>query len=105
MTVNSYLVKRASDAVLSYNELTSINTSIATLQTRLNNYFGADLSTHFKFGSSTRGTILPRSMDERSDIDYMVVFKDDDFTPQTLSNFRNQTIVTIDCAGTQSHQI
>jgi Second Messenger Oligonucleotide or Dinucleotide Synthetase domain len=86
MTVNSYLVKRASDVVLSYDELTTINTSIATLQTRLNNYFGADLSNHFKFGSSTRGTILPRKMDERSDIDYMVVFKDGGYTPQTYLN-------------------
>src|SRR5260370_26953707 len=28
------------------------------------------IAQHFRFGSSTRGTILPRSMDEQSDIDY-----------------------------------
>lgn len=40
---------------------------------------------HFKFGSSTRGTILPRKADENSDIDYMVVFNTlaVTFKPQT----------------------
>jgi hypothetical protein len=86
MTVNSYLTSRASNAVLSATEQTSINTSIATLQTRLNSYFGANLSTHFRFGSSTRGTILPRRMDADSDIDYMIVSKEGGYTPQTYLN-------------------
>src|SRR5690606_40140815 len=34
----------------------------------------------------SRGTILPRSMDEQSDIDYMVVFSDGSATPQTYLN-------------------
>ena len=83
MSVLSYLNGRASDAVLSSTEKESISKSIYTLQTRLAVYFGADLKDHFRFGSSTRGTILPRSMDEHSDIDYMVVFKDGDSVPQT----------------------
>lgn len=83
MSVLSYLQTRASLAVLSPSELTSINTSISTLATRLSSYFGATLSEHFRFGSSTRGTILPRSMDEHSDVDYMVVFSDGGYTPQT----------------------
>lgn len=83
MSVLSYLQKRSSDAVLSGTEKTSITTSISTLQSRLNSYFGSALSTHFKFGSSTRDTILPRSMDARSDIDYMVVFAEGGYKPQT----------------------
>ncbi len=83
MSVLSYLEKRASEAVLSSNENSSISTSIATLQSRLNTHFGADVSEHFKFGSQTRGTILPRAMDEQSDVDYMIVFKDGGYTPQT----------------------
>jgi hypothetical protein len=86
MTVNSYLIGRASDAVLSAAEQASINTSISTLQTRLNSYFGNALSTHFRFGSSTRGTILPRKMDAHSDIDYMIVFAEGGYTPQTYLN-------------------
>jgi Second Messenger Oligonucleotide or Dinucleotide Synthetase domain len=86
MTVNSYLISCASDAVLSTAEQDSINRSITTLQTRLNSYFDTKLSSHFRFGSSTRGTILPRKMDSHSDIDYMVVFAESGYTPQTYLN-------------------
>lgn len=83
MSVISYLEKRASDAVLTSTEETSIRTSITTINNRLISYFGTGLSEQFRFGSSTRGTILPRSMDEHSDIDYMVVFAEGGYTPQT----------------------
>jgi Second Messenger Oligonucleotide or Dinucleotide Synthetase domain len=86
MTVNTYLANRASNAVLSVGEQDSINRSIATLQSRLNSYFGTNLTGHFRFGSSTRGTILPRRMDADSDIDYMVVFAEGGYTPQTYLN-------------------
>jgi len=83
MSVNSYLTGRASAAVLSDTEKSSIRTSISTLQTRLDDYFGSAVSNHFQFGSSTRGTILPRALDEHSDIDYMVVFAQGGSKPQT----------------------
>ncbi len=83
MSVITYLQGRASAAVLSDDEEKSINTSISTIKTRLTSHFGTGLSDQFRFGSSTRGTILPRSMDEHSDIDYMVVFSDSGYTPQT----------------------
>lgn len=83
MSVISYLDTRASQAVLSGNEEASINTSIATIKARLSSHFGTGLSEQFRFGSSTRGTILPRWMDEHSDIDYMVMFSETGYTPQT----------------------
>ena len=83
MSVLGYLENLASNAILSDDEKSSIETSISTLQSRLNNYFGDELKEHFKFGSSTRGTILPRNMDSESDIDYMIVFDDDTYKPQT----------------------
>ncbi|MBS1081776.1 SMODS domain-containing nucleotidyltransferase [Gluconobacter japonicus] len=83
MSVLTYLQNRASNAVLSTAEQTSINTSISTLSSRLNSYFGTTVAKHFRFGSSTRATILPRAMDEHSDIDYMIVFRDGGCTPQT----------------------
>jgi len=83
VSVISYLDGRASGAVLSSDEQSSINISISTIRSRLNSHFGATLSDHFRFGSSTRGTILPRRMDEHSDIDYMVLFAESGFTPQT----------------------
>lgn len=83
MSVITYLEARASGAVLSTAEETSINTSIATIKARLTSHFGTGLSEQFRFGSSTRGTILPRSMDEQSDIDYMAVFAEIGYAPQT----------------------
>lgn len=74
MSVNSYLTNLASRLVLSPEENSSITTSINTLSSRLDSYFGGTITRHFKFGSSTRGTILPRRADSNSDIDYMVVF-------------------------------
>lgn len=86
MSVLSYLDNLASNAILSDGEESSIETSISTLQTRLDSYFVDELKEHFKFGSSTRGTILPRNMDSESDIDYMIVFDDNTYKPQTYLN-------------------
>lgn len=86
MSVLSYLQARASSAVLSTPENTSITTSITTLRSRLDEYFTVKddgLSSHFRFGSSTRGTILPRVDDAHSDIDYMIVFQKGGYNPQT----------------------
>lgn len=83
MTVNSYMRGLADSAYLRDTERDNINRSISTLQSRLNTYFFGELTEHFIFGSYTRGTILPRSMDEQSDIDYIVVFNTNNFKPQT----------------------
>lgn len=87
MSVLSFLTNTASRAVLSLNEQSSITTSISTLQSRMALHFNNGvIKQHFRFGSSTRGTILPRSMDDQSDIDYMIVFNDSTATPQTYLN-------------------
>ncbi|WP_434661475.1 nucleotidyltransferase [Paraburkholderia sp. A3BS-1L] len=87
MSVLNFLTGLASNAVLSSAEQSSITTSIATLQARMEQHFDRGvIKRHFRFGSSTRGTILPRSMDEQSDIDYMIVFSDNNATPQTYLN-------------------
>ena len=87
MSVLSFLTNTASSAVLSSSEQSSIATSITTLQSRMALHFDSGaIAQHFRFGSSTRGTILPRAMDEQSDIDYMVVFSDSGATPQTYLN-------------------
>ena len=39
-----------------------------------------------RFGSLDASIDLPRSMDERSDIDYMIVFSENNATPQTYLN-------------------
>lgn len=87
MSVLSFLTDTASNAVLSSAEQSSITTSISTLQNRIRLHFASGtIKLHFRFGSSTRGTILPRSMDEHSDIDYMIVFSENNATPQTYLN-------------------
>ena len=82
MTVLSYLTRTAALAILPDAELESIRVSIATVQSRLTSMFGSKVAGQFRFGSSTRGTNLPRRLDEHSDIDYMVVFSDGGLTPQ-----------------------
>ncbi|WP_425391700.1 SMODS domain-containing nucleotidyltransferase [Ekhidna sp.] len=85
MSVLNHLKTTASNLVLSDTEKSSINTSISTLRIRLNDWFGSSSITQLKFGSSTRGTILPRKADQKSDIDYMIIFNNDaGYKPQTF---------------------
>lgn len=84
-TLNTHLVAVARSLILSDVEESRIATSISTLQTRLNSWFDNEVTKHFRFGSSVRETILPRKVDEGSDIDYMVVFNNQyQFKPATL---------------------
>lgn len=83
MSVLSHLADTSSKAILSNVEKASIIVSVANLEKKLDDYFGANISSRFKFGSYTRETILPRKIDANSDVDYMVVFKDGTAKPQT----------------------
>jgi predicted nucleotidyltransferase len=83
MTINSYLSGLANNAILRDDEKAGVQRSISTLQARLANHFGSQISQHFVFGSYSRGTILPRSMDPQSDVDYMVIFSDTGLQPQS----------------------
>ena len=87
MSINEYLKEIASKLVISDNEKNGINISINTLEQRLKLYFETDIKDKFIFGSYTRGTILPRKVDENSDIDYMIVFDNPkEYKPQTFLN-------------------
>jgi len=87
MSVLSHLQDTSSKLVLSDTENANIGTSITTLETRLVNYFGTEIKEKFQFGSNTRNTILPRKVDEASDVDYMVVFDNSgNYKPQTFLN-------------------
>jgi predicted nucleotidyltransferase len=73
--------------VLSSDEQEKISTSITTLRSRLNSYFGHNLKDMFIFGSYDRGTILPREFDDRSDVDVMVLLDyQENVKPQTYLN-------------------
>lgn len=90
MSINSYLENLSSKLVIKDPEKDSIKLSIETIQKRISLFFN-DVEEHFCFGSYTRGTILPRSADSNSDIDYMIVFKNpNQYKPQTfLNHIRN----------------
>ncbi|MCH1627209.1 SMODS domain-containing nucleotidyltransferase [Ferdinandcohnia quinoae] len=93
MSVQSYLDDLSSNLNLKQGEKDKISRSIETLSDRLNRYFGGQLIDHFKFGSYTRGTILPRKADERSDVDYMVIFENPNgYKPQTLLNYLKEFV-------------
>lgn len=83
MTINSYLTNIANAAITRDQEKLAIQRSINNLQLRLKNHFGTQQADSFIFGSYSRGTILPRNMDEQSDVDYMVVFSDNGLRPQS----------------------
>lgn len=86
MSVLSHLTDLSSTVTLADWERTSIDTSITTLSTKLGNYFD-NIESKFVFGSYDRKTILRRSKDANSDVDYIVSFTDgSDWTPQTLMN-------------------
>lgn len=88
MSANGYLTRLADSAVLRELEKQNVDRSLVGLRARLDAHFKGTLLTgnllkrQLTFGSYTRGTILPRSMDEQSDVDHMVVFSDSDAKPQ-----------------------
>ena len=87
MSVNSYLSELASSMVLTESEEDSIETSISTIKNRLGLYFGSEIREKKVFGSYKRGTILPRKIDDKSDVDLMVVFYNTDhYKPQSFLN-------------------
>lgn len=95
MSVLSHLNNLNSELVLTETEKSSISVSLSTLASRLNSYFGANITSHYAFGSYPRVTILPRKADAHSDVDYMVVFStaNGQLKPQSyldrLKNFAN----------------
>ncbi|PRY83129.1 SMODS domain-containing nucleotidyltransferase [Alkalibacterium olivapovliticus] len=85
MTVDGYLSTLSNELVIRDSKKDSITLSILTLNIRLKSYFGSEVVDIIKFGSYSRGTILPRNFDEKSDVDVMVIFKNEhNFKPQTF---------------------
>lgn len=83
MTVSTYLDMLARAAIIRDTEKENINRSLANLRTKVTSYFGSEVREQITFGSYTRDTLMPRTMDPLSDVDHMVVFRDDFYRPQT----------------------
>lgn len=76
-----------SKLVIKEEEKAKITTSIETIKERVKKWFGNEITGIEIFGSYSRDTILPRKVDEGSDIDVMIIFKNEEnYQPQTLLN-------------------
>ena len=75
MSLDSMLVQIARAVVPDGEETQRIVASLKTMGERLAKSFGTDVKKIDVFGSFTRGTMLSRVVDERSDVDLMIVFK------------------------------
>lgn len=83
MSVLAYLQRCATETLVDERERQGIDRSIRNVQDKLGAHFDSAIQDHFRFGSTTRGTNLPRLFDAGSDVDYMIVFRDSDKSPQT----------------------
>lgn len=94
MSVNSYLLHMQGELYVNGTEKEKIKKSINAISIRLNSYFGDGKKCEHRiikkeiFGSYDRDTMLSRKYDEKSDIDYMIVFEDaKQYNPQTCLNW------------------
>lgn len=84
MSVLTHLEETVNSVKIADWERILIDTSINSLSNKLSKHFN-NLNSKFVYGSYDRRTILRRSKDPNSDVDYMVVFSDGaNFQPQTL---------------------
>lgn len=84
MSILSYLESLAGDALHLPGEKKKVREATEKLASRIRSHFGDQVVEQFKFGSSVRGTNLPKEYAEEMDIDYLVVFGDRSVTPKTL---------------------
>lgn len=84
MDLNSYLEQLIVALTPPKSEGDKMSASARIITDRLEEYFGEDIYDVRFFGSYDRGTNLPRMIDNKSDIDLMVLFGDENLKPQTL---------------------
>lgn len=84
MSVSSHLATTASKLIITDYERTIIDGHIESLRKKIDGYFiSSAINERFAFGSYTRKTLMPRKADNNSDVDYMVVFNDNSYSPST----------------------
>jgi predicted nucleotidyltransferase len=93
LSINSLLKNYADQLFISYNdpEREKIKKSYSNLVFNLKSCFGNNISSIKQFGSFPRGTILPRTFDDNSDIDILILFNQETFS-RTPEVYRNHLI-------------
>jgi predicted nucleotidyltransferase len=84
--INEYLTKLSQQLVVPESEIKKINASINFLKEKIWGLFQNRLHDVIVFGSYDRGTMLPQIVDKGADVDILVIFKKDEFQPQTYLN-------------------
>lgn len=91
LSINSILEKKASTFYISFgsSEQIKIDKSVETLKARIFSHFFSQVQSIIEFGSYKRDTILPRTIDENSDVDLMIIFNHSNIqvTPASYRNY------------------
>ncbi|NOZ36035.1 MAG: nucleotidyltransferase [Chlorobi bacterium] len=90
-SLNYYLTKISKDLFIKNQsfEREKIKKSVNAIIEKLEIHFDDKIEDVIKFGSYTRGTILPRKYDENSDVDVMVMFNTSKHPEKTAETYRN----------------
>jgi hypothetical protein len=84
--INTYLVNLSERLILPLAEKEKIDNSLAFLKKEIWSVFQNKLEDVIQFGSYDRGTVLPGNIDRYSDVDVMIIFRKNEFQPQTYLN-------------------
>ncbi|SRR5258706_1551243 len=94
MDVNSYLTKLVKQLYVSKGDREKIDSSFSYLAGKIHEHFLHGIDRVNMFGSFDRGTELPQGIDKESDVDVMVIFRKNEYQPDTylkhLSEFANK---------------
>lgn len=82
--INSYLTKLSKQISNSKEEKDEIDTSILYLKGKIWERFQERLQSVEVFGSYERGTELKQSVDKKSDVDILVIFRSKEYQPETF---------------------
>ncbi len=82
--INSYLTKLAKQLTYTKEEKDKIDASYNYLEGKIFEHFRDKIDKVRVFGSYDRGTALPQSIDLKSDVDVMVIFKANQYQPNTV---------------------
>ncbi len=82
--VNSYLERLSRRLTSSKDERDKIDTSYNYLEGKIFEHFRGRINKVYLFGSYERGTELPTSVFDKSDVDVMVIFKTNEYQPDTF---------------------
>jgi predicted nucleotidyltransferase len=100
MDANDYLIRLSKAIGVKEAERKSIDNSIESLKKKIWAFFQNKLDDVLIFGSYDRGTMLSPSINQLADVDILVVFKKDEFQPQTylnqLKTFAEKTFTKFD---------